>query len=458
MYHPTRRRVLISVPALSLAAACGGKGDSAAGDDTGMLAAPDREPEPEPWSPDGTVDEAAFPYGVQIGDATTSGARLSVHTTETTVAIAVAMATESGWEEVDRQEGIAVEGGFVQLDLDGLVADVAWSVAVYAADGARRAQVSRFRTATAGDDFRVVVFGASSCFGGNEPWRTLSRAAEERLDFFCLLGDSVYADGSVSEDDYDLHWSHTMSQQGMKDLCASTSLVVTWDDHEVDNNWLWAETSRVEEKFASGLARFSAHLPRSEGSGRAGIWRKLSWGAVLDIFVLECRAERDPDAGVYISTEQMDWLKSGLSESGARFKIILNSVPISDLYPIFANAQLSDRWSGYEGQRTEILSHIVDNGIEGVVWLAGDIHLAATCTVGQTGQLADGMHEIIAGPGGSFLNIVADLVVDYDEQQFPILFAEWNYTRISCDPGTGIVGVQYIADDGSVLAEIDLQT
>ena len=456
MTHPTRRRVLVSIPALALAAACRPKGTDTAGD-TGLGAtpAPAREPEPDDWAPEGDVDEGAFPFGVQVGDATNNGARLSVHTAEKSITLVVAMASDGAWVEVDRRESMGVSGGFLQLDLDGLTPDTAWSVVIYGSSG--RSRVARFRSATDDSSHRVVTFGASSCFGGNEPWPTLSHAAAEKLDFFCLLGDTVYADGSVSTEDYDMHWQHSMRQPGMKDLCASTSLIVTWDDHEIDNNWLWTETSRIDEKFVSGLERFNAYLPHSTGQGTAGLWRKLSWGAVLDVFVLECRAERQPDQDVYISAEQMDWLKAGLSGSRARFKIILNSVPITDLYTLFSTLGTEDRWEGYTEQRTEILSHIVDGGIGGVLWIAGDIHLAAVARIDRAGGVAEDMHEVIAGPGGSFLNFAADLAVNLDREQIPIIFAEWNYTRFACDPGTGIVSVQFVGDDGSVLAETDLQ-
>lgn len=455
MFRPTRRRILVSIPAVAVAAACRDKGQ-----DTGLLQptpAPAREPEPEDWSPTGEVDDQAFPYGVQIGDAQSTTARLSVHTTELQITLVLAMAIDDQWQEVDRQEGLVVEEGLVQLDLEGLSADTAWSVAIYASDGSRRSAVTRFRTAL-DDDIpeRVVVFGASSCFGGNEPWPNLRHAADERLDFFCLLGDTVYADGSVSKEDFDEHWRYAMQQTGMRKLCGSTSLIATWDDHEVDNNWTW-DDANIDEVFTNGLARFSAHLPHIAGGGVAGIWRQLSWGTVLDVFVLDCRSERDAAAEQYISAAQMDWLKDGLSNSRARFKIILNSVPISDMETVIGSLSEDDRWSGHAEQRTEILSHIVDNGIEGVLWVSGDVHFAAASTVGQTGQFADNVHEVIAGPSGSFLNIAVELAAQVDTQQYPVLFAQWNYTRFSCDPGTGIVNIRFIGDDGDTIDEVDFQ-
>jgi hypothetical protein len=46
---------------------------------------------------------------------------------------------------------------------------------------------------------RKIVFGATCCLGQtNSPWYNLAKAAEERLDFFLLLGDTTYADSSQS--------------------------------------------------------------------------------------------------------------------------------------------------------------------------------------------------------------------------------------------------------------------
>ena len=51
------------------------------------------------------------------------------------------------------------------------------------------------------------------------------------------------------------------------------------------------------------------------------------------------------------------------------FKFIVNSVPIVDR----AGAD-SDNWNGYASQRREILNHIDNSRIRGVVWLSGDVH------------------------------------------------------------------------------------
>lgn len=454
----TRREVMAALPLLAIA--CKGRDraqDSDSGMGEGALPTPLRDAEPAPWLPEGTEDTDTFPYGVQIGDASASGAEVSVHTSAAQVTLVLVMAQEDAWLEVERRTGLLVEEGRLRITLSALAADTAWSLVFYAEGDAeqRRSVPSRFRTAAGEGDWRVVTFGATSCLGGNLPWPNLTEAAAARYDFFCLLGDTVYADGSETHADYAAHWDRALRVQGMRDLCASTSLIATWDDHEVDNNWSWQDAG-IEARFGAALDTFSAHLPRSAGEGRAGLWRRLSWGSVLEVFVLDCRAERDPDAGLYLSAEQMAWLKQGLSQSEARFKIILNSVPITDMYDVFNVISEEDRWSGFPAQRAEILAHLVEEGIGGVLWVAGDVHLGAVCTVDRPAArggagVATEVWEVIAGPSGSTLNIVAELVEP--TAQFPVLFAAWNHTRFTCDPGEGSILVEFVGDSGEILAE-----
>ena len=72
-----------------------------------------------------------------------------------------------------------------------------------------------------------------------------------------------------------------------------------------------------------------------------------------------------------------------------------------------------------------------------------------------SGGPAEGQWEVLVGPSGSPLNVLAELYED-TTGQFPILFAAWNYTHLRLDPGTGEVLVTFVGDDGGTLAEITL--
>ena len=461
---PSRRDALRLGAGMGLLAAGCGKGKSQdtawPPDDSAVQGAPPRAPEPDPWVPSEAIDTDRFPFGVQVGDATTSTARVHLRSHIGPVDFVLVVEDGTGWAEVERRTSLSPSplpvaadpaGMAVVVDLTGLAADTAYSVVFL--DGAARSAVARFRTATASGTARIVTFGATSCFGGNAPWKSLTYAAEERLDFFALLGDSVYADGSASVADYRAHWDEALSVSGMVALSSSTSLVVTWDDHEVDNNWERGEIG--DELLEIASACFAEALPRQASAQEGVIWRKLSWGDTLDVFVLDGRSERDHSTGQYLSDAQEAWLLDGLSASEARFKIILNSVPITDLNAIFAGGGIDDRWDGFPEQRNRILQAISDRGVAGVLWVAGDVHYPQVGMVDPAGGVADDVFEVFTGPAGSFLNVAADLFVG--NPQYLWMTAQYNWCRFECDPLLGTVRVTHITDDGSVLNDILLE-
>ena len=95
-------------------------------------------------------------------------------------------------EEVEPARAKAQSLGVERIFIEDLVRDSLYSVVVHTTD--RCSFSASFRTAPRRS--RVIRFGATSCLGGNRPWPSLSVAAQQKYDFFCFLGDSVYADGS----------------------------------------------------------------------------------------------------------------------------------------------------------------------------------------------------------------------------------------------------------------------
>ena len=448
----SRRHVLelggAAAAALTVAACRGSKAGGSGAADTGGDAAPARGAEPDTWQTPGPTDPAVFPSGVQTGDPRPDAVVVSVWSTATRLSLVVMRAEGAdGWQEVERQDGLAPAGGALQVPLAGLDADTAYCVAFEDAAGGGWSRVARFRTALGSSAWRVVTFGATSCLGGNEPWRTLTQAAAERLDFFAFLGDTVYADGSTTIEDYRLFWDAARTTPGFIDVTASTAMIATWDDHEVGNNWTAA--GLAPGQLEAALRAFREVMPQQVGSEGSTVWRRLSYGPVLDVFVLDCRGERAGED--YLSRTQMDWLKAGLAESAARFKIVLNSVPITDLTAIFGQGARADRWEGFPAQRAEILGFIEDAGIEGLLWVTGDVHYAQVGQIDPAGGPAADRVEVFAGPGGSFANVAAELFGG--DPQYAWMSSTWNYTRFTCDPGTGQVRVAHIDDDGNVLNE-----
>ena len=146
----------------------------------------------------------------------------------------------------------------------------------------------------------------------------------------------------------------------------------------------------------------------------------------------------------------MDWIKAALSASTARFKIILNSVPITDMRDFLGQLAEGDRWSGYPAQREELLGHIEDAEVQ------GDFHWGAATKVGSARPLLGGdQWEILAGPAGSFINPI--VFVTQTNDQLHRIVGEFNYTWFHADPATGVVEVEFIGDDGSTIDTITLE-
>lgn len=413
--------------------------------------APLRSPEPDLlWEPVEDVDLDRFPSGLQVGDVGPDSALVSLYSSADGVTIHLAQAQSDGWVTTDDRVTIDVQNNCGQATIEGLKPDTAYCVV--AKDGDARSAVSRFRTALDSDGWRVLTIGATSCLYANQPWLNMSHVAAERPDMFCFLGDTVYADSAQTLEQYRSHWRRALTTQGLIDVSQNTSIIATWDDHEVVNDFEGRNAS--PERAAAALQAFREAMPQRAGPNGESLWRKLSWGATADVFVLDARGERDGDSE-YLSRAQMDWLKSELSTSGARFKIIMNSVPIADYSDVFGPFLERDRWTGYPDQRTEILGHIEVEGIEGVLWITGDFHCCSAARIGLAGELGDGLWEVMVGPGGSMLNIAATYMEP--TEQFPVIFAEWTSSLLTLDPGLGTVTIQWVGDDGDALASFEIQ-
>jgi alkaline phosphatase D len=178
----------------------------------------------------------------------------------------------------------------------------------------------------------------------------------------------------------------------------------------------------------------------------------VRWGKTLELFVLDGRGERRPStrnspAAEYLSRAQLDWLKRGLLESDAVFKLIMNSVPISD-FPHLFDVLTVDRWEGYPAQREELLGFIDEMAIDGVVWVAGDFHLASMGRVAASGAGSTQL-EVLVGPGGQNGNVLAGTL---GPPQFDWSSRENNYTELALDPERRTVDVRYHDGGGRLLA------
>lgn len=345
--------------------------------------------------------------------------------------------------------------GFVHFDVSELEPLTRYSYAFVELEGSQpisRSPVGKFKTAPRSDYYGTVTFGAASCTHQRRmPFPVMAKAGETPLDFFVHGGDHCYTDGAESENDYIDIYAETWAASGMRALHSNHGLFTAWDDHEFENNFN-PETISAERLAWATDTFFRHHPVKRIASAPNKLWRSFKFGMSVELFILDSRSERKPStrntaSAEYISVAQMNWLKDGLKNSSAKYKFIVNSVPIGKFGGLFALAA-NDRWEGYAAQRTELLDHIVDEEIENVWFISGDFHLGAVSKVESSGKYS-GIREVLAGPGGNWENPFWSTLQGTASLDF--LTPETNFVIFSVDPLLAKLKVTFVDKDGKAL-------
>jgi alkaline phosphatase D len=184
---------------------------------------------------------------------------------------------------------------------------------------------------------------------------------------------------------------------------ATCPWVVTWDDHDVDNNYAAKIPQDQQDLEAFLLRRTAAYqayyefMPLRRSSVPRGvdmgIYRRLDFGDLVSLNVLDTRQYRDDQAcgdrykpdcegrldmsRTLLGVEQERWLLDGLAGSGARWNLIAQQVMMSPM--MLRNAEgvethSMDTWDGYPGARQRLLNAFASPEVRSPVVLTGDVH------------------------------------------------------------------------------------
>ncbi|MGL4399670.1 MAG: alkaline phosphatase D family protein [Luteolibacter sp.] len=315
-----------------------------------------------------------------------------------------------------------------------------------------KSPVGRMRTAPAAvASPSSVRFGLVSCSNFEAGYFTAYRHLAQRddLDFILHVGDYIYeyangeygpegfagtvrahdpAEEIISLADYRRRHACYKADADLRQLHARHPFITTWDDHETANNaWRDGAENHTEgtegawaERKAAGIKAYFEWMPirTTPTTGEIGevqpVYRKFSFGSLVDLFMLDLRQYRseqplspadtaainDP-ARTMLGTQQRAWLQGNLAASRARWKLMGNSVQIAPVvvvpslldqqtqFLLFQFFQIplgtqgavslnTDAWDGYAQSRLEILGlisgQITGNPIPNCVFLTGDIH------------------------------------------------------------------------------------
>jgi alkaline phosphatase D len=404
-----------------------------------------RAPLPEPFDfPAGPQ----FPVGVSSGDALSGSVRLAScyrgeRATQLWLFHEDDLAEDRRSPPRRRMQALQGDGGMLATALDGLMPATRYAYAyVGVEDGGQaveRSVTGRFVTAPLPDAQPLLTFTASACARQRFGFDALARAARVDSAFHVLLGDTSYNDGAQSLPEYRDQWMGTLARQEYVALRAATSVVGTWDDHEVANNWYPGGMERAQQDAASRA--FSEFVPWRSGGDGFRMWRSHRWGSTAELFVLDLYTGQNRRQQRLISQEQMDWLRQSLKASPAMFKVVVTSLPISTL-PFPANLYKEGRWGGFPDQREQLLSTTRD--VPGCFYLAGDVHMPAVGRADQWGA-GRGQLEVLVGPAAHDVNPMWHTFVG---PQWDWAGGFNNTVALQLDPQMGTVTVTFVDTAG----------
>jgi alkaline phosphatase D len=301
--------------------------------------------------------------------------------------------------------------------------------------------VGRFRTAPA--DRRSVSFvwsgdtagqgwGIDESRGGMKIYETMRRL---RPDFFIHSGDTIYADGPIEAEkkmpdggvwksialeeklkvaetlaEFRANYKYNLIDKNLRAFNADVPMFAQWDDHEVTNNWWPAEPlTRAEHKrkkyvdqnvlgmVTRASRAFHEYMPLRTAISEPGrVYRKIGYGPLLDVFMIDMRSYRGPNGegmeekygpdAYFLGPQQVAWLKRELMASQATWKVIAADMPIG-LVVVYDGDR---KWGveaiaqgdpgaprGRELEIADILSFIKHAGIRNTLWLTADVHYTA---------------------------------------------------------------------------------
>ncbi len=290
-----------------------------------------------------------------------------------------------------------------------------------------------FRTAPAGlrdisfvwsGDTAGQGWGIDESRGGMTTYKTMLSHAP---DFMIHSGDTVYADGPLKEevelkdgtiwknlmieqktkvaetlDEFRHNYLYNMLDANVRAFNADVPVMYQWDDHEVTNNWYPDEmmtaddryTEKSVRKMAARSARaFHEMYPiRSNAAEPHRIYRKVSYGPMLDIFFLDMRtyrgdngANNQPEGAPFLGDEQLAWLKRELTASTATWKVFAADMPLGMI--VYDNWKEKNTFEngangdgpvlGREADIADLLSFVKHANVQNTVWLTADVHYTA---------------------------------------------------------------------------------
>lgn len=387
-------------------------------------------------------DRPQLNTGIATGDVTSSGTVLWSRANQP-FRLVVELSRDDTFKKTSRlssQAAYADSDYNIKLPLAGLSANTDWFYRVRAESletGLLSAPLmGHFKTAPAqhGTDIRFCWsgdtagqgYGIDQNHGGMLTYKSM---LAQNPDFLVHSGDQIYADAPLQEtmsighgrtwkniltpgkikvaettQEFRENYYYNFLDEHLRAFHAQVPVFCQWDDHEVVNNWYPGEILESDDRYSEKRVTVLAERSRramfeclpivSPVEGVRQIYRKRSFGPLLDMFFLDMRSYRGPNSRnlqtvkgpdtAFIGDVQLEWLKNALQQSRATWKIICSDMPLglivrdgkTDIAENGANGDGPPL--GRELEIAELLSFIARENIVNVHFITADVHYCAS--------------------------------------------------------------------------------
>jgi alkaline phosphatase D len=347
------------------------------------------------------------------------------------VEISFEIATDEAMRDIVRTGKSIAKARFahsVRIDVQGLQPHRPYWYRFTCGDAQSR--IGRASTSPqAGATLERLRFGFVSCSNYERGFFSAYRhLADEQPDLAIFLGDYIYefadsptenlvrrhSDGVTATTlaHYRNRYAQYRLDEDLQRLHATTPALVTWDDHEVQNDYGgllapdFSDPARFRERRAAAYQAFFEHMPIEPANEPQGpdlrIYRHTPFGDLAEIFMTDARQYRSP-APCYgppdhrpgrvitltecpelyapsrsiLGMQQETWLNDGLARSRAKWNIVGQSLLLAQMHRRNKDGEKvlwTDDWNGYPESRKRLLRHLDAAGVNNPVFLSGDIH------------------------------------------------------------------------------------
>ena len=289
--------------------------------------------------------------------------------------------------------------------------------------GDAQSVLGRTRTAAApGATRERFRFAYASCQNFERGYFSAYRhMLADELDLIVHLGDYFYESPAATNgvrrhegpepeslDAYRARHALYKTDPDLRAAHAAAPWAVTWDDHEVDNDYAGdfsqdrVDPALFHARRAAAYQAYYEHMPlRAAALPRDGAMRlhqRLRFGDLLELHVLDTRQyrsdqacgsdgpgggkiledcdERLSPARSLLGSEQAAWLESGLAGSQVRWNVLAQQLLMAQLEQKVGPGEgyWSDGWDGYAPERERLLRFVAERRIPNLVTIGGDIH------------------------------------------------------------------------------------